>query len=109
MPSRVQHICRISQTESLDKGRAPNYMINCPGFRTIKGGPVVAEIEEELRSSLTTSVETAGKALGLSRVSAYQAARRGELPVIRIGRRWVVPTGPLLTMLGRSRPAVEAV
>jgi excisionase family DNA binding protein len=48
----------------------------------------------------TLAVEDAGKLLGLSRPSAYAAVRRGEIPVIRIGRRVIVPTAKLLTMLG---------
>jgi excisionase family DNA binding protein len=49
----------------------------------------------------TISVERAGQLLGISRGSAYQAARRGEIPAIRIGRRRVVvPTASLLRLLG---------
>jgi excisionase family DNA binding protein len=35
----------------------------------------------------TVSVEEAGRLLGVSRGSAYEAAASGELPTIRIGRR----------------------
>lgn len=42
----------------------------------------------------------AGEILGLSRQSTYGAARRGEIPTIRLGRRIVVPTAPLRRMLG---------
>lgn len=48
----------------------------------------------------TISVEDAGKLLGMSRPSAYAAARRGEIPVLRFGRRVVVPTAKVLSMLG---------
>lgn len=37
------------------------------------------------------TVEEAGQRLGLSRPSAYQAVKRGEIPIIRIGRRILVP------------------
>ena len=37
------------------------------------------------------TVEEAARQLGISRGSAYAAARRGELPAIRINRRIVVP------------------
>ena len=54
----------------------------------------------------TLSVEQAGKVLGVSRGSAYDAARSGELPVIQIGRRKRVPTQKLLELLSESsRPA----
>lgn len=49
---------------------------------------------------VTMTIEDAAKLLGLSRSSAYRAARRGELPTLRFGRRLVVPTGRLLTLLG---------
>ena len=39
----------------------------------------------------TISVEEAGRQLGLSRNTAYQAANRGEIPTIRIGHRLLVP------------------
>ena len=39
----------------------------------------------------TISIEEAGRRLGVSRNSAYEAAGRGEIPTIRIGRRMLVP------------------
>ena len=39
----------------------------------------------------TYSVEQAAKMLGVGRNSAYEAARRGEIPVIKIGNRLLVP------------------
>ena len=53
----------------------------------------------------TVSVPTAAKVLGISRGSGYEAARTGELPTIRLGRRLVVPTARLLEMLGQNTPA----
>lgn len=48
----------------------------------------------------TLSVEEAGKILGISRSSAFQAAANGQLPVIRIGKRLLVPRCALEQMLG---------
>lgn len=58
------------------------------------------------------TVEEAAHALGIGRASAYEAARRGELPVLRIGRRLVVPVDALEAMLARpaamlARPEAE--
>jgi len=39
----------------------------------------------------TITVPEAGARLGIGRNAAYEAARRGEIPVIRIGKRMVVP------------------
>jgi excisionase family DNA binding protein len=49
------------------------------------------------RSTLT--IEEAGEILGLSRASAYQAANKGFLPVIRLGRRLLVPRCALERLL----------
>jgi excisionase family DNA binding protein len=37
------------------------------------------------------TVPEAGRLLGLSRNGSYEAAKRGEIPTIRIGRRLFVP------------------
>jgi excisionase family DNA binding protein len=42
----------------------------------------------------------AGKLLGLGRNATYDAIARGEIPVIRFGRRIVVPRKALERMLG---------
>ena len=43
----------------------------------------------------TTTVEAAAKRLGIGRNQAYAAAARGEIPVIRIGKRLLVPIAAL--------------
>ena len=43
----------------------------------------------------TYTVEEAAKILGISRSTAYECARTGELPVLRFGRRMVVPATAL--------------
>ena len=43
---------------------------------------------------------TAGQALGIGRSSAYNGARSGEIPTIRVGDRYLVPTAALRKMLG---------
>ena len=48
---------------------------------------------------LTWTVTEAAKLLGISPTSAYEAARRGELPVRVIGRRMLVPRVALLRLL----------
>jgi len=45
------------------------------------------------------TVERACKLLGISRSSGYAAAISGDLPVITIGRRKLVPTAQLRRML----------
>jgi excisionase family DNA binding protein len=48
---------------------------------------------------LTWTVPEAARLLGISKDTAYEAARRGELPVKVIGRRLLVPRGALLRLL----------
>ena len=53
----------------------------------------------ELSERVTVSVEEAGQVLGLSRGAAYNAARRGDIPTLKIGKRLIVSTAALLSML----------
>ena len=58
----------------------------------------------ERRRPVTISVPEAGKKyFGLCRNASYDAAARGELPVIRIGRLLRVPVRALERMLDRGR------
>ncbi len=50
----------------------------------------------------TTSVEEAARRLGIGRSTAYLAAKRGQLPTLRLGRRVVVPTAALDRLLSRD-------
>jgi excisionase family DNA binding protein len=52
---------------------------------------------EQRRMTLTVN-ETA-KRLGIGRNQAYEAIKRGEIPVIRIGRRLLVPETALDRMI----------
>ncbi len=54
---------------------------------------------DQLASQATISVEQTAKLLGLGRTAAYEAARRGEFPTRRLGRRLVVPVPALLAWL----------
>lgn len=58
--------------------------------------------EPEIRAlGVRTDVETAGSILGLSRTQSYLAVRsdRFPVPVLRVGRRLVVPVGPIRRLL----------
>jgi len=48
---------------------------------------------------LTYTVTEAAVLLGISRAKAYECARTGELPVLRFGRRLVVPAVALDELL----------
>ncbi len=48
----------------------------------------------------TLTVPEVARILGLSRNAGYEAAARGDLPTIRLGRRLLVPTAALRRLLG---------
>ncbi len=52
------------------------------------------------RKQPTITVKEAAALLGISERSAYDSVHRGEIPVIRLGRRMTVPTVLILRMLG---------
>jgi hypothetical protein len=59
--------------------------------------------QQLLKGPATLSVPEAGAFLGLERSAAYAAARRGDLPTIRLGsKRLVVPAARLAEILGAS-------
>jgi excisionase family DNA binding protein len=49
--------------------------------------------------TLTYSVPEAGRLMGISRNTAYVAARNGTLPTIKFGSRYVVPRAALQRLL----------
>ena len=55
---------------------------------------------------LTLTVEEAAQLLGIGRGLAYEMARSGKLPVVRFGRRLLVPRGALERML--EQPGAES-
>jgi excisionase family DNA binding protein len=55
------------------------------------------------------TVEEARKRLGLGRSAAYEAIRRGEIPIIRFGRRIVVPRTALERMLADAKPIRRSI
>ncbi len=48
----------------------------------------------------TVTVEEAAQVLGISRSTAYECVRRGELRALRLGRRLVVPRAALEELIG---------
>jgi excisionase family DNA binding protein len=53
---------------------------------------------------LTLTVEEAGRLLGLGRSASYEAARRGQIPTLRFGRRVLVPKAQLDALLAGNWP-----
>jgi excisionase family DNA binding protein len=53
----------------------------------------------------TYTIEEAAQLCGIGRATAYAAARSGDLPTVRLGRRLVVPRAALAKLLGEDLPA----
>lgn len=60
----------------------------------------------QVLTQATVDVALAGRVLGIGKNAAYQARKAGEIPSIKIGGRYRVPTSKLREMLGL--PAYEA-
>lgn len=56
---------------------------------------------------LTLSIEETAAVLGIGRNLAYELARTGQIPVIRLGRRMLVPRQQLEAMLAGEVPGQE--
>ena len=54
---------------------------------------------ERILSQPTTTIPKAGAVLGLARNASYEAAHRGEIPVLKFGNRFRVSTAILRKML----------
>ncbi len=64
--------------------------------------PTVWTLEAVRNLPATVDIETAGAVLGIGRSKSYQMARADEFPVrvLRIGRRYLVPTNLILQLIG---------
>jgi len=57
-----------------------------------------------MKDKLTLSVEEAAKLLGIGRNLCYDRVKTGEIPVIKIGRRLLVPRSALEKLLANPKP-----
>ena len=57
-----------------------------------------------MEDKLTLSVEEAAKVLGIGRNLCYDKVKTGEIPVIKIGRRLLVPRSALEQLLSNPKP-----
>lgn len=51
---------------------------------------------------VTFTVPEVAELLGVSRAAAYRAVKAGDLPALRLGRRWLIPRWKLIDMLQGS-------
>ncbi len=57
---------------------------------------------------LRLTVDEAAKILGIGRQLAYERVKTGEIPVIKIGRRLLVPRRALEKLLEQGQPVTPA-
>jgi excisionase family DNA binding protein len=72
------------------------------GYRDSEVHPYYVTAAGKSDEPLTLSVEGVAKILGLSRASAYEAVRTGQIPSLRFGKRIVVPRAALNKMLSQT-------
>ena len=56
-------------------------------------------MSQEIQDRLVLTVSEAAELLGVCRNAAYEAARTGQIPTIRIGKRVLVPRAALERLL----------
>ena len=56
------------------------------------------------KEKLTLTVDETAKCLGIGRNSAYEAIAKGEIPVVKIGKRLLVPKAALEKLLAAGQP-----
>jgi len=67
--------------------------------------PIAAIALDDLDHRITLTIEETASLLGLGRTATYEAARRGQIPTRRLGRRVVVPVPALLEWLSSEAVA----
>src|SRR5262249_2092898 len=93
-PAFIEHPCFVITTT--------DRCHQIPWRRMRQGSRVQSVIDFSMRGQKWTKQPRAGKRyFGLSRNAAYDAAARGDIPVIRIGRLLRVPVRALERMLDR--------
>jgi len=67
--------------------------------------PIAAIALDDLDHRITLTIKETASLLGLGRTATYEAARRGQIPSRRLGRRVVVPVPALLEWLSSEAVA----
>ena len=64
--------------------------------------------EKEHQDRMTLTIQEAAEMLGIGRNQGYEAARNGQIPTIRIGRRLLVPRPAFERLLKQETPLRDA-
>jgi excisionase family DNA binding protein len=60
-----------------------------------------------VQARLTYTVPEVAELLGISRSSAYECVRRGEIPALTLGRRVVIAKAAIDALLGVAAPELH--
>ncbi len=74
--------------------------------QSIKDKIVMPELLGTANGRLTMSVSEVAKALGTSNSTVYAAVRQGQIPVIKWGKRILIPKIALAKMLDEAKPHI---
>jgi excisionase family DNA binding protein len=64
-----------------------------------RNGDVIGRGPSAWRDRETVTVDEVAEILGISRNTAYEAVRGGEIPALRLRKRWIVPVAGLVRLL----------
>lgn len=77
------------------------------GSRSDNRCSMKTKLPQEVVEPLTFSIPFAGALAGIARNASYAAARRGEIPVIKIGGKFRVPAAKWNRILAEGRSGSE--
>ena len=63
---------------------------------------------QQVQESLTLSIPMAGAMAGIAKTASYKAARRGEIPTIKLGGKLRVPGAKWRRILAEGRDTSDA-
>jgi hypothetical protein len=64
-------------------------------------------VDEQVHEPLTLSIPAAGAMAGIAKNASYNAARRGEIPTIKLGGKLRVPAAKWKRILSEGRERSE--
>ncbi len=79
-------------------------------FEELPPTPAIADLADADFESLPTvlTIPETAKILRIGRNSAYEAARRGQIPTIKIGKRLLVPREALERQLAQAKVKMDS-
>jgi excisionase family DNA binding protein len=75
------------------------------GTENLEEGTQILKRRAKREDAATISIDEAARIMGVGRNQAYAAAKRGQLPVIRVGRRYLVLKAALKRLLQEEAAA----